>query len=363
MTTSCIIHTINGDHNRRRQTRLSARSFAAGLFALAALSTSAHAQGSVTIASWGGGYQKGEVESQFKPAAAALGATIREDTLTGLADVRVQVKAGKVNWDIVDLSSGECAIGAKEGLFEPIDYSVVPIDGIPENARSKYFVGSMFYSYVIAWNTKKYGQNPPKNWADFWDLKKYPGNRSLYGTPRQTFEAALIGDGVPRDKVYPIDIKRAVASLEKIKPSIQAWWKSGAQSTQLLRDGEVDLIGIWASRAIALKNDGLPVDFTFNDGILDFVCLAIPKGAPNRELAMKVLGKVLSPEIQANIPSYLDYSPINQKAFDTGRISPEKARQLNASPENAKKQLLMQPNWWGENSAQALEALTNSVLR
>lgn len=334
---------------------------ALGAFALLFVSQ-AHGQGTVTLASWGGVYQQGEVKALFAPATESLGVRLREETLTGLADVRVQVKAGKVNWDIVDLSSAECAVGAKEGLFEKLDYSIIKTDGISAGARGEYWIGGMFYSDVIAWNTKKQ-KDGPKTWKEFWDVKKFPGTRSLYGTPRATFEIALLADGVPRDQLYPLDIDRAIKSLERIKPHVTVWWKSGAQSAQLLKDGEVDIIALWASRAIAVRNAGSPVDYTLDEGILNFACYAIPKGAPNKDAAMKVLARAVSPELQANIPQHLDYGPINELAFGTGKIPADRARELNSSPDNVKRQVVLNPTWWADNAAKAQEAFNNMIAR
>jgi spermidine/putrescine-binding protein len=31
----------------------------------------------------------------------------------------------------------------------------------------------------MAWQTDKYKDNPPQNWADFWNVDKFPGARAL----------------------------------------------------------------------------------------------------------------------------------------------------------------------------------------
>jgi putative spermidine/putrescine transport system substrate-binding protein len=329
---------------------------------LAATGFSASAQ-TVTFVSYGGVYQEGQVKAMMLPATESLRYRLRQETHGGLQELRAQVKSGAVTWDIVNLSSGECALGAKEGLFEKLDYSVINADGIPEAARQPYWIGEMLYASVIAYNTKKYGANPPKTWADFWNVQKFPGTRSLYGIPRQTFEAALLADGVPLDKVYPIDIERAARSLEKIKPHITVWWKSGGQSAQLLKDGAVDMIGIWASRAAAVKAAGGDVDYTVNEAVVDLSCFVIPKGAPSKDAAMKVLAKAVSPELQANIPLHLDYGPVNEKAYATGKITPERLKQLVTAPENVSKQVMMQPSWWGDNLAKAQETFDNLLAK
>ena len=68
--------------------------------------------------------------------------------------------------------------------------------------------------------------------------------------------------GVTPDKMYPLDVDRAFKKLEEIKPAISVWWTSGAQSAQLLADGEADMVMAWNGRVSAVKVEGAPVDFT-----------------------------------------------------------------------------------------------------
>ena len=58
----------------------------------------------------------------------------------------------------------------------------------------------------------------PLTWPDFWDAKKFPGPRGYYNAPTYSLEFALIADGVPKDKLYPIDVPRALKSLDRVKP-------------------------------------------------------------------------------------------------------------------------------------------------
>ena len=87
------------------------------LLAVSSLVCTAFAD-SITVASWGGSFQEAESKAFFQPAAEKLGIVIREDTLNGIADVRVQVRTNSVKWDIAELSAGTCSRASKEGLLE-----------------------------------------------------------------------------------------------------------------------------------------------------------------------------------------------------------------------------------------------------
>ena len=86
-----------------------------------------------------------------------------------------------------------------------------------------------------------------------------PRSLCLSDSPR-TCIYALLADGVPMDKLYPLDFDRAFKKLDQIKPHIKVWWREGNQSQQLLRDGEVDMMSMWNARGSELKQQGVPVE-------------------------------------------------------------------------------------------------------
>ena len=141
-----------------------------------------------------------------------------------------------------------------------------------------------------------------------------------------------MADGVAPDKLYPLDVDRAFKKLEEIKPYITVWWTSGAQSAQLLNDGEVDMEMAWNGRVSALAGEGAKVGFTYNQGVLQNTSLCILKDAPNLPTAVRFLNEAVDPVNQANLPLHIDYGPANPKAFDTGVIKPERVAELPSAP-------------------------------
>jgi putative spermidine/putrescine transport system substrate-binding protein len=159
---------------------------------------------------------------------------------------------------------------------------------------------------------------------------------------------------VPMDKLYPLDVERAFKKLEGLKPHVLVWWNSGAQSAQILQDGEVDMVGAWNGRiqaAMAEKDaKGGPLGITFDQQMLVSDCWMIPKGAPNKDLAMKAIAIMMRADVQAQLPKYINYAPANMAAFETGQITDAMAAQLPNSPQNAKKGFWMSVDWWVENN-------------
>ncbi|MBL8710843.1 MAG: ABC transporter substrate-binding protein [Rhodospirillaceae bacterium] len=334
--------------------KLHPRAAGAALLSLAitlpSLVTPAYAEGSISVASYGGAYQDALRKAFYEPTAATLGIEVKEFTLSGITDVRTQVKAGAVEWDVVELYGGQCQQAANEGLIEELDYGVINADGVPKDLVQSHWVGFTAYSTVMAWNKEVYKDNPPKNWADFFDTEKFPGTRALSGYgPSTNAEAALMADGVAPDKLYPLDMERALAKIGKLKPDVAVWWNSGAQSGQLALNQEVDMLAIWVARIDAAIKEGAPFDYTYEQGILDVECLVVPKGSKNKELAMKVINEFLKPENQADLPKYVPYGPVNQKAFETGKLTPEMTANTATSPDNFARQVVLDKPYWSEN--------------
>lgn len=320
----------------------------------------------LTVVSFGGSYQEGQSKALFQPAAKALGITVREETYTGIADLRLKVRANAVTWDIVASGSGSAARAGAEGILEKLDYKVIDTKDFLPNFAGDYCVGGDVFSTVLAWNTKTYGNNGPQSWADFWDVKKFPGKRSYRKGVAGALEPALMADGVPADKVYevlsaPGGIDRAIKKIKELKPHIAVWWTSGAQHAQLMKDGEVDMITGWNGRFDVIAKDGAQVAYTFNQGLLDYDCFAIPKGAPNRELAMKFLAEISKPQYQAEFTKYITYGPTNKKAYELGTIDAAYARRLPSHPDNAVRQLTINLDWYIKNEAAAAQAYENML--
>lgn len=315
----------------------------------AAASIGAAGAQTLTIASWGGAYQEAQRKAWFDVVEKELGVKIVEDTTSGIADVRVQVASGRPTWDLVQQGNYSCAILDKEGRVEKLAPSILAIKGIADNMKGEGWISNLVYGAVLAWNDKKYPDKKPQSWADMWDTKTFPGQRTMRRSPVYGLESALLADGVAMDKLYPLDVDRAFKKLNEIRKNVAVWWSSGAQSAQVLKDGEVDMATIWNGRAEALAKEGGPFSITFNQQMLLTDCWVVPKGAKNKDLAMKAVEIMSRPEVQARIALYINYGPANVDAFTTGVISDDVAKKLPSYPENAKKGFVLDAKYWADN--------------
>ena len=179
----------------------------------------------VTITTAGGDYGDAIKKAMWEPAAAELKYAIREESQSdSFAALKMQVTSGAVTTDIIHLGSPEGAQAAEQGLLEPLDYTIIDPKSLPPGAESKYCYPFTSYGTVMAWNTKAIGANPPANWAEFWNIEKFPGKRALRANAQDLIEIALLSEGVAPADIYkelsaPGGLDRAIARLETLKPA------------------------------------------------------------------------------------------------------------------------------------------------
>ncbi len=151
-----------------------------------------------------------------------------------------------------------------EGLLEKVDKVAAKADQLPPQIVREYGITSYSLGTNLVYRKDKFPNGGPQSWADFWDVKKFPGPRCMYDRSFTCLAFALLADGVPIDKLYPMDLDRAFRKMSEIKPHIKVWWREGSQSQQLIRDGEVDMIAMWSARAIDLIEDKVPLELVWN---------------------------------------------------------------------------------------------------
>ncbi len=264
--------------------------------------------------------------------------------------VKAMVETGNVEWDVVQLSRGTVHSLMKHGdYFEKIDYDLVDTANIDAVYRYDYALDMLVWAEVMAYRTDAFKGAVPAGWADFWDTKKFPGDRALGGAGPSTpeLEFALMAAGVPPDKVYPIDIEKAFASYDKIKGSVVKWWETGAVPVQMLTDKEVVLTSVWNGRMAALEAAGVPAAISWPQGMLKRDCWAVPKGSPNKANAMKFIAFGTMAISQARLSSLIPYGSVNNKSDQY--IAPKQLAVLPSSPAIRSKLVPYNYGWWADN--------------
>ena len=300
----------------------------------------------------------GALEAAFKPAyyetfKAATGIDIIGAPWMEAARIKAMVENNAVDVDVIGADPAEAAAMAKLGLLEPLDYDIIDKSNLGPGYAHEYFVLTDVAALAMSWNTSSFNsETRPKSWAEFFDSAGKPGTRSLWKSASQTLDIAALGGGQDPAKLYPLDLDKAFATLDKVKKDL-VWWTSGAQSAQLLIDGEVDLGSVWNGRIYKPIKDGAKIDYTYDQCLYTSDCMIVPKGSPHKKEAMEFIANMVKAENQAIFSRNIPYGPTNPKAFDL--LDEATKKLLPNSPSNGKTAVTQDYTYWAENGPQILD--------
>lgn len=286
------------------------------------------------INTWGGTWEEAAKKNLFSAFTKETGVEIRTVSPISVAKLAAQARTKVYEFDVTTLGGGDILRANTTGIIDPITDKAASDMKLWRDAVFQNGVASHCFSTLIAYRKDKYPNGGPQNWAEFWDTKKFPGTRSLQRYAARILPIALLADGAPMDKLYPMDGERAFKTLDRIKPAIRVWWTQGPQSEQLLRDGEVDAIGIWHSRAVELLKQKVPIEMTWNQAEVDRAYWVVAKGTPRAELARKFIEIAVSAEPLAGFCKTASYGPLNPGAFKF--IDDAEAKTMPTYPANYK---------------------------
>lgn len=330
------------------------RTLQIGLAVLSLASTPAIANArDLTLMGPGGVFETIQNDAYFNPFRQQTGIKLVDapgDPNIGL--LRAQIQGGSPSWDIVEVESQDLALGCEEGLFEVLDYSKIGGKGryLP-GAVSQCGVGTANAAQILGYDKDKL-KTAPQGWADFFNTTKFPGRRALAAAPKGTLEIALLGDGVPSDKLYDVfstkeGVDRAFKKLDSIKKDL-VFWKASAQAAQLLASGEVIMTSAWNGRIdAAIHKDHRNFGIVWNGALVNQDSWVILKNSPNLADAYKLLDFMGSADRQAQVSMQIPYGGSNKDA--NSLLPPERQKEMPTSPENAARSIQFSTDFWIAN--------------
>ena len=345
---------------------------AAGVATLTLAAGSAIAD-DMTIVSWGGAYSKSQLEAYHKPYMAKNpGVNIINDESSNeaVAKLRAMDEANNVTWDVVDVVASDAIRLCDEGLTMPIDADkqLAPApDGTPaskdfgELLVSDCFIPQIVYSTTFGYRTDvaAWGGKEPDDICDVFDLKNFPGKRSLEKRPINNMEWALICDGVAKKDVYdvlatPEGQQQALDKLATIKDQT-IWWSAGADTPQLLADGEVVIGSTYNGRLFSvIEEQNQPVKMLWDAQVFDLDGWIIPAGlSPERKKrALDYIYFATDTQRLADQAKYISYGPARASSAPlVGKhadLGIDMAPHMPTDPNNAKNTFLYNYEWWAD---------------
>ncbi|GAA0786893.1 extracellular solute-binding protein [Roseibium denhamense] len=340
--------------------------------ALAFASTAAVAE-DMTVVSWGGAYQASQKNAYADPYMEAnpdINIIWDESSNEAVAKLRAMNEAGNVTWDLVDVVASDAMRLCDEGLAMEIDHDEVlaaapdgtsASDDFGDLIVSDCFIPQIVYSTTFGYRSdvEAWGGKEPDDICDVFDLEAFPGKRSLEKRPINNMEWALLCDGVAKEDVYDVletdeGIDRAFAKLDSIKDSV-VWWSAGAETPQLLADGEVVIGSTYNGRLFALiEEQKQPVKMLWDAQVFDLDGWIIPTGLPDDRLAMVKDFVKFATDTQrlADQAKYISYGPARKSSAPLvgqhADLGIDMAPHMPTDPENAKNTFLYNYEWWAD---------------
>jgi len=171
----------------------------------------------------GGAIRKARQAAYFDPFTREYGIPVTFAEGFSQAKFLAGTKAGNPPTDSFDATARFVISLTEQGLAPKLPGGVNRTSAVAPAKYRDYRGGGYAYSLGTTYQHSASRAAPPKRWKDFFDLKKYPGKRALpkySGSEQYAVEVALLADGVAKDKLFPLDIDRALNKLRSIKDSI-----------------------------------------------------------------------------------------------------------------------------------------------
>ncbi|WP_299010191.1 ABC transporter substrate-binding protein [uncultured Shewanella sp.] len=287
-------------------------------------------ENTLTVVSFGGAYGAIQKKYMIDPYMEKTKNTILFDDYSGgVAEIKAQVKANKILWDIVDIEAIDLERACSEGLLEVIPRDILPKgkdgvsakqDFLPEALANECGVGVIIWANIFAFNNKTIGKIYPKTIEDVFDTKKIPGKRALRKRPQVNLEWALLADGVPKNKIYQVlatesGQQRAFDKLDTIKNDI-IWFNSWSQAPQLLNDGGAVIVQSANGRIFdAITKDNKPFQIVWDGNLYDLDVWSIVKGSEHKKEALNFIAFATSTQPLAGLAD-IAYAPTRQSSMD-----------------------------------------------
>jgi mannopine transport system substrate-binding protein len=338
----------------------------AGLGVLPLVGSAAFAQApskledSLIIRTTGGIFEQALKRNFFDPFAKATGVKVVPVAASYgemMAKTAAMNAANNVEWDVISPQYYELE-KLSQYLVDLGDCSAMPNvakHGVA-NACGRYGVLYLIGGQVLTWSTDAFKDKKPTKWADLWDVKTFPGPRAMpnTGSPWANIIISLLADGVEPAKLFPLDLDRAFAKLDQLKPHVAVWWRTGNQSQQVWRAGDAVLGLMWSGTAYATKRAGVPIEWTYDNAVADFGSWGILKGAPHPNAARAFINFYMAnPEAHAAFAREMGYATSNKESLSL--LSEEVKKDLVSNPETLQQIINLDADWLEKHRASTLD--------
>lgn len=350
--------TDSSHQDRRAFLRITSGALA-GLVAAPAIIGRAVAQtASVNVSTYGGVLNEYMTRLFAEPFEKQTGIKVNFGGGASLTLAKLQIASGSAaQWDIINLAGAEYLAAIEQDIIEPYDYSIIDSTYVPPEYKGTHGIAIASYLFGMTYDKRQWpDEKAPKTWSEFWDVARFPGKRSLYSNiaDGSILEIALLADGVPLDKLYPIDVGRALKSLDRLGRANIIWHTTNAEPIQQLTSGAVALATAFDGRVVIANRSGAQLGFRPEGSAVSGNPYCVIKSSAHKREAFQFLNFVLNnTKGDAEYMELTSYAVPNTRALDL--VSPAVRALLPTSPELKGKVFDKNQDWWAANLAKTTQ--------
>jgi spermidine/putrescine transport system substrate-binding protein len=215
------------------------------------------------------------------------------------------------DWDVMVIDSIDIPRGVEKGLFEPLPedklplgdlYAEVTMDGSTKVDGKRYGITEKFGYNTIGFNNSKVDPADMQSMNALLD-PRYKGRIAIYDYYLPVIGMAALAIGKKTPELTEADLPAIKEVLLKMKANSKLVGEVTASQTALAT-GEVDILvggGEWVTAGLAKENPALDFSVPKEGAILWSQSLAMFSASKNKDMALKFIQYVMSPEGQARL--------------------------------------------------------------
>jgi spermidine/putrescine transport system substrate-binding protein len=258
-------------------------------------------------------------------------------------DAFTKVKAG-FHPDVAHPCYDKVARWAAEGLIQPIDTALIAnwnnifpvfrnLPDLQAGDGKVWMVPFDWGNTSILYRTDLI-QNPEQSWNLLWD-PQYAGRMAVIDAVHDTPLVAAILAGVNPFDMSEADMEKVADKLREQRPLLTSYTTDMTSVEQALASGELEAAMTWNASAVALKAQGVPVEFMNpKEGMLTWTCgFVMLKDAKSPDLVYDFINSRLEAASGKYLIEAYGYGASTSSAF--AEVSKEKLEELKlpADPE------------------------------
>jgi spermidine/putrescine transport system substrate-binding protein len=233
-----------------------------------------------------------------------------------------KLRAGNPGFDVIVPGSEFVERMIQADLLEPLDHAKIPniknvapefITDAPYDPGRKF---SMPYTWLVigVGYRKSKVKEVPDSWKYLFNSDEYKGRIAVMSDASELFRNAFKYFGESVNSTSPELIKKVEEMLIKQKPNIKSFHEDNGQD--LLASGEVDVVMEYNGdiAQVMAEDDDLSFVVPKEGAMKQSDTLAIPKGAPHPENALRFINFILDAKVGAEISKTIKYPSPNAAA-------------------------------------------------